>query len=123
MSTRISSLFLCLAPAACGGSSMTNQTTPEPAARATADARVPCARGAEELARVCTMERARTDAGIVLTLRHPDGAFRRLLVTADGRGVAAADGAEPARVTIVAPGEIAVGLGDARYRLPARVTR
>lgn len=57
----------------------------------------------------------------MLTVRHPDGAFHRLLVTKDGRGVIAADGAETAVVTIIANGEIEVALGGDRYRLPATV--
>jgi hypothetical protein len=59
----------------------------------------------------------------VLTLRQPDGGFRRLRVTGDGRGVIAADGAEQASVTLVAPVTIEVAIGNMRYRLPAVVRR
>jgi hypothetical protein len=85
------------------------------------DRRIPCARGGGVLKRVCTVDRERRAAGLVLTVRRPDGGFRRLLVTGDGRGVVAADGAEPARVAIVDAGTIAVALGDDRYLLPATV--
>jgi hypothetical protein len=78
-------------------------------------------RGSADFARVCTVDRSETDAGLVLTVRHPDGAFHRLLVTKDGRGVIAADGAETAVVTIIANGEIEVALGGDHYRLPATV--
>ena len=113
---RTSSLLL-LALAACG-EAKTDPVTPAPVLD---DSRVPCARGDAPLARTCTVERERRDDGLVLTVRHGDGGFRRLLVTRDGRGVVAADGAEPARVTIVDPRTIEVALGDDRYRLPATV--
>lgn len=90
---------------------------------ATADAaRVPCGRAGEtRLAENCTVERTATPAGLVLTLRRADGGFRRLLVTQDGRGVIAADGAERAGVTPIGSDQIAVALGDDRYQLPATV--
>jgi hypothetical protein len=77
--------------------------------------------GEADLAPVCTVDRAETPDGVILTLRHPDGAFHRLQITRDGRGVIAADGAEPARVTPLAADRIEVELGGARYRLPAIV--
>jgi hypothetical protein len=81
-----------------------------------------CAVGAAAtLSRVCSVERQESDRGLVLTVRHPDGGFRRLLVTKDGRGVVAADGAQPAQVTLVGANEIEVALGDDIYRLPVTV--
>lgn len=77
--------------------------------------------GAPDYAFVCAIDRTQSQDGLFLTLRHPDGGFRRLLVTQDGRGVIAADGAEPAIVIPIAPDRIEVALGDARYRLPATV--
>ena len=59
--------------------------------------------------------------GETLVLRHADGGFRRLALTQDGHGVAAADGAEQARVTIVDKAMIEVALGGDRYRLPATI--
>lgn len=104
---RIAALLL-LAPA-CGG-------PPPPPPKA--EERVECAvDGAAAFERICTLERT---AGI-LTLRSPSGSFRRLAVTRDGRGVAAADGAEPATVRIVGKDLIEVSIGPDRYRLPARV--
>ena len=84
--------------------------------------RIACGRGeAAQLKPDCTIERSDSPAGLILTIRHPDGAFRRLLVTGDGRGVIAADGAEPARVSVVGPGLIVVSVGDEHYELPATV--
>ena len=89
-------------------------------AEAADDGQVTCAlAGAATFERVCAVERAREARGLVLTMRHPDGGFRRLLVTNDGRGVIAADGAQAARVTIVDATEIEVALGNDIYRLPA----
>ena len=92
-----------------------------PLPAAAADDRIGCAHGGAPLSRVCTVDRMAGAGGLVLTVRHPDGAFRRLLVTKDGRGVIAADGAERAVVTIVAPDTIDVVIGGDRYRLPATV--
>ncbi|RYY42789.1 MAG: hypothetical protein EOP59_09275 [Sphingomonadales bacterium] len=69
----------------------------------------------------CAIDMVQSQDGLFLTLRHPDGGFRRLLVTKDGRGVIAADGAEQTVVTTLAPDLIEVAIGGARYRLPATV--
>ena len=114
---RISSAAALLLLAACHAPSTT--ATDQPVAD-TAD-RIGCARGAETMSRVCTVDRQVGDTGLVLTVRRPDGAFRRLLVTKDGRGVIAADGAARAVVTIVAPDMIDVAIGGDRYRLPATI--
>lgn len=76
---------------------------------------------AESFAFDCAIDMVQSQDGLFLTLRHPDGGFRRLLVTRDGRGVVAADGAEQAHVTTLAPDLIEVAIGGARYRLPATV--
>jgi hypothetical protein len=73
--------------------------------------------------RFCPVERRDGEAGRILTVRKPDGGFRRLLVTDDGRGVAAADGAEQPEVTIVADDAIEVAIGGDVFRLPARIRR
>lgn len=93
--------------------------TAEPGTTA-GDERISCAlASSEQLAPVCRIERSQSERGTVLTMRHPDGGFRRLLVVQDGRGVLAADGAEPAQVTLVGGKEIDVAIGRDRYRLPA----
>ena len=125
MSMRISSTALALALAACGSGNGNSTVAMQQRVGADTDAdraeRIPCARGSAALATDCTVERAQGAGGLILTLRHPDGAFHRLLVTKDGRGVVAADGAEAAEVTIVGTGGIDVALGGDRYRLPATV--
>ena len=91
-------------------------------ASAADDGRIYCRIGnAAQFERFCTIERARGEEGLVLVVRKPDGGFRRLLVTEDGRGVAAADGAEAARVTIIGEDRIEVTIGGDTFRLPATV--
>jgi hypothetical protein len=83
--------------------------------------RIYCAIGGEALERVCTLERQAAAEGMLLIIRAPGGGFRRLRVTGDGRGVVAADGAEPALVTPLGADSIEVSIGGDRYRLPATV--
>ncbi len=85
------------------------------------DGRILCGRGSDVLTRNCTVEQLKGPEGLLLTIRHPDGGFRRLRVTTDGRGVVAADGAEVAKVAVIGPGDIEVAVGEDRYRLPATV--
>jgi hypothetical protein len=93
------------------------------AARSSAeDGRISCATtGDDRFAADCEIEQEAGPEGTILTIRHPDGGFRRLEITKDGRGVIAADGAETAIVKPVSNGLIEVQLGDARYRLPATI--
>lgn len=87
---------------------------------AEAEERIECAvDGTAAFRRVCVVERTGGRDGLI-TIRSPSGSFRRLAATEDGRGVMAADGAEPATVTLVGQGLIEVSIGPDRYRLPAR---
>ncbi|WP_369412047.1 hypothetical protein [Hephaestia mangrovi] len=83
---------------------------------------IDCApQGAAAFKRACTLDRVSGGDGLTLVVHNPDGGFHRLLVTTDGRGVVAADGAEKAKVTIIGPGQIEVAVGGDRYHLPATV--
>lgn len=111
-------LFLPLLLASCGGGG------DDGAASGTAKAgeRIECAvAGATRLERVCTVERSVATEVLTLTIRGPNGSFRRLLVTKDGRGVVAADGAAPAEVIAAGSDRIDVSIDGDRYRLPATV--
>jgi hypothetical protein len=77
--------------------------------------------GAVAFEPTCTVERNVGPDGLTLTVRSPSGSFRRLLVTKDGRGVVAADGAERATVTPVGGNRIEVAIAGDRYRLPATI--
>ena len=86
-----------------------------------ADDRIECAlEGAAGFQRVCTVERS-SGPGFTFVIRGPSGGFRRFTATGDGRGLVAADGAEPARVTIIADDRIEVAIGGDVFRLPATV--
>ncbi len=127
MSMRISSgILLALCATACGETKTDHgalaKVEAEQRAAVEDKGELICAQGGSgDFARVCTIDRETTADGLILTVRHPDGAFHRLLVTKDGRGVVAADGAEQARVTVLADNKIEVALGGDRYRLPATV--
>ena len=127
MSTRISSALVTLLLLAACDQKLADKATKakaERSARAIAEAegKIECLTpGAQSFAYVCAIDRTQSQDGLYLTLRHPDGGFRRLLVTNDGRGVIAADGAEQAQVTPLAEDLIEVSIAGAHYRLPATV--
>ena len=86
--------------------------------------RIECRIGAStSFERHCTLEQAEEEQGRAIVVRKPDGGFRRLLITDDGRGVVAADGAEPAVVNIIDDGRIDVAIGGDNFRLPATIRR
>ena len=110
-------LLIAMVLASCGDAGSGDRV-----AAADDDGRVECALdGAAAFEPICTLERTPGEQGLTLTIRAPDGGFRRLLVTADGRGVVAADGAAPAIVSVISPDRIEVAIADDRYRLPATV--
>ncbi len=109
--------------AACGGAP-DNGDLAEAEARgsreAAEDGRIECAlEGAKLFDRTCTVEEMSGVDGTVLVVGRPNVGYRRLQITTDGRGVVSADGAEPAKVTVVGDGMIEVAVGSDRYRLPA----
>ena len=115
MSTRISSAGALLL-AAC------SQAATEEAATADADDMIECAvGGAAAFERLCAVERTQAEGAPILVVRHPDGGFRRFEVMSDGTGLATADGAEPASVTLREDG-IEVAVATDRYRFPATIT-
>ena len=82
--------------------------------------RIECAlEGAETFAENCTVEEMSGADGAILVVGRSDVGYRRLQITTDGRGVVSADGAQPAKVTIIGDQLIEVAIGDDRYRLPA----
>lgn len=103
---------------ACGSQPMVESNGAAAPAAGEPDHRIDCRPlGEAEFTHSCTMERA----GRILTIRKADGGFRRLRMTGDGTGVAAADGAEPAIVSIAPDQRILVEIGGDRFLLPARI--
>lgn len=85
-------------------------------------AMVSCALGDEtEFTPSCSLQRLDGAARSTIVLGRGDVGFRRFVITADGRGLTAADGAEPARVAIIGAAEVEVTVGNDRYRLPATI--
>ena len=102
--------------AACGTGSGGN------AQNAADSSKIDCApQGTTAFKPVCTLDRVAGADGLTLIVHNPDGGFHRLLVTHDGRGVVAADGAQKARVTVIGTGEIEVAVGGDLYHLPATI--
>ena len=84
------------------------------------DEAIACALGGEEeFSSACRVERSLAGGTLYLIVRHPDGAFRRFEVLKDGRGLSAADGAEPAAISMAGE-DLVVAVGLDRYRFPAR---
>lgn len=123
MSLRISSALAALALASCGGPPDAVAPGNDEAIVGGTPAEAPaehiaCATSDAEMTDACTIERTPVEGGTLVTIRHPDGAFRRLRVSTDGGVVTAADGAQPLAVLGRGEAGIDVAIGDARYRLP-----
>ena len=114
-------LPLALLVASCGALPGDDQGNNATAQTSVPDDRIDCLiEGSAAFERNCIVETADGADGPLLTIRKPDGGFRRLQVTNDGRGVIAADGAEMAVVTMLPGNRIEVAIGADRFRLPAR---
>lgn len=113
-------LALGLSLASCGGatSSGDNAMTAAQANGTVDDGKADCAIGINGAwAHDCPVERD----GDRLTIRHPDGGFRRFHVLADGRGLESADGSEQAQLQLVDGDRVEIRIGGDRYRLPVKV--
>lgn len=109
-------LLAILAVSACGRSAEPQNATVEE------DGKIDCRIGADtQFFRACSVERTSGPDGTLLTVTKPDGGFRRLTQTRDGRGVIAADGAEQAEIRIAGDNLIEVTIAGDSFRLPARI--
>ena len=87
-----------------------------------AEGRVECALAGATIFRLdCSMDRIASAEGTIIVLGRPDAGYRRFRITTDGRGLVAADGAEPAVVTVLDRGMIEVRVAQDRYRVPATI--
>jgi len=76
--------------------------------------------GATELTQACTLERGNEEGRPAFVVRHPDGKFRRLVASADGQNLLAADGADQSQSALKGD-RWEVILGDDRYVVPVKV--
>lgn len=68
----------------------------------------------------CLVEREEVDGQTLLTIRHPDGGFRRFQQLDDGRGLVEVDGADQVSRALE-DGTLLISIGADRYRFPAAV--
>lgn len=107
------SVVLLLLLGSCGGE---RAVDPTPVVGIT----VPCAlAGATAFDSACRVVRTAVGGRTILTLNAPDGGFRRVEVAPNGSGIAAADGALPARTRTGGAGGMEIAIAQDRYRLPA----
>lgn len=113
MSTQTSSLVALLLLTACGNGGG------QPQASEGAE-RIACAIGpGAEFGPDCLVERVVRDGEHLLIVRQPGGGYRRFVEASDGRGLAAADGAD-AVTSRYHDGVLEVAVAQERYRFPAR---
>lgn len=95
-----------------------------PAAAAQRSEQIWCAvGGGSTFKQDCTLERGTENGQAAFVIRHGDGKFRRLLASADGQNLLAADGADQSRSARKSGAEgerWEVILGDDRYIVPVR---
>ncbi|RDC60091.1 hypothetical protein HME9302_01290 [Alteripontixanthobacter maritimus] len=113
------SVALALTLVACSQSE-TEQAREADAERVAALERIECAIGeGSQFAAICTIEEVASDDGAQVVVRHPDGGLRRFDRLPDGKGLAAADGADTAAQSY-ADGMLEIAIDGDRYRFPAR---
>ncbi len=116
MSLRTSELPALAAPlallASCGGDQ------PFPAVADGWPETIACGEDGTDQVLECGLDVATVESGTRLTIRQPDGGFRRIEV--NGSGWRAADGAEPLKVIGSVSGGFDVRIGGWRYRLPMK---
>ncbi len=82
---------------------------------------IECALGeGSDFASECMVEREEIDGQMVLTVRHPDGGFRRFVQLDDGRGLVEMDGADEVNRSLD-DNTLEIAVGADRYRFTAQV--
>lgn len=108
---RISSVWATFIMIGCSGDPVNNNGSSE----AGAIYQVECAvGGAKAFVTDCAFERGE---GTVVTLRHRNGSFRKLIMENDGT-IEPADGSENISVRTLNDGRTEIGIGEDSYRLP-----
>jgi hypothetical protein len=120
MYLRIFSAAVLLALAGCSQKKGEDGQTAE--AEATKEM-VPCAfGGAKEFNAKCTVDRSIAEGKNYITVRHPDGGFRRLEVLDGGKRYASADGADAVEGGPNGA-EVEVMVGDDHYLMPSNIPK
>lgn len=119
-----------VALAACGDAGEAEQAAKPEAAEETdsttltqsGESAIPCAlNGTADFKAVCKHSISGPADATQLVLEGPEGDFRRFNLLKDGRGLEAADGAEPAQIAVRDDGTILVTVGADKFILPATV--
>lgn len=118
IAVRRAALPLACALAACGGQDAAQREAAGSEPVVPADMAACALGGASEFRVECAVERHVVNGAQVIVVWHPDGAFHRLTVSADGQHLLAADGADEAQ-SALKQGRYEVILGDNRYVIPA----
>ena len=119
-----SALFTVLLLVACGSAEQPAVQSNGAAAPSLGqvDNRIDCRpAGQAAFTRTCTIETSDAPEGRILTVRKAEGGFRRLRIASDGTGIVAADGAEPAHVSLAPDQRLDVEIGGDHFLLPARI--
>lgn len=83
---------------------------------------VECALGeGSEFGPDCLVEREVVEGQQQLTVRHPDGGFRRFGLLDDGRGLVELDGADQ-MIRTLDEGTLEISIGSDRYRFAATIS-
>lgn len=111
---RISSSCLLVAVALGGCTPEVNQPQAEEGAL-----KIECALGeGSQFGPDCLIERTVSDGQTIVTVRHPDGGFRRFEQLDDGRGLAEVDGADVATRSLE-DDTLLITVGEDQYRFAA----
>ena len=110
-------LALALALGACGKGDDAVQATAPATTAPPRDAALCALGGSGEFRDDCTIERGTSEGVAFVVVHHPDGGFRRLLVSRDGQALESADGAQATRSARKGD-RFEVILGDDRYIIP-----
>lgn len=77
--------------------------------------------GSTQYTQICSVERVIVGDTLELVVQHPNGGFRRFEVQTDGTGLAAADGADEAEITIREDRMIEARIDTDTYLFPATI--
>ncbi|APG62633.1 hypothetical protein LPB140_07350 [Sphingorhabdus lutea] len=90
---------------------------------ASADNKIMCAlNGTDKFEKICVRENIVEKGQTIVTLKHPDGGFKRFIIV-KGRGLIAAEGFDNSEIEILDGSQILLRSGNDQYKLDAIVNR